>query len=424
MHSDDQLAKMPISEVVNLPGGNGLASPAFHMFRILRWEHVEEGVEALVCDGQLVPRTTLTVDWLRAIGKNRFFRRVLLQPAPLTNISAKALTEDGLDLTLTVSVKYMVVNPVYVAALQSPLVELTDLIIGLVAEYIRSDTLDSIVADDGKLRTALKRHLENAPTLNGHYAVTEILKAIPSGDESLLEIARQKRIAETQSGLIDIEGRNRVMEAGYQHEIDSQAAHLQDEMADRKHQRDMQAQRAKLVADVQQSALKAISDIASSGGNLKEVLPLLSRAVPGTTYEPPADPNVEVPLIETRTPSNQASRVERERAALLSLQTAGQIKSFEVFETQHALKGATVKVHTYEIIFTCPDTYPTDAPSVSVRLSEGNKFEPRILWISGVSETLAQLVVSVIPQVKTNESDSSTGQSAYRLSLDDVGGGG
>lgn len=425
MYSNDQIARMPISEVVNLPGGNALASPAFQMplnfFGLVGWQHVEEGVEALICDGQLVPRTNLTTDWLRALGRTKFFRRVLLQPAPLTDISAKALTKDQLELTLTVSAKYHVTDPVYVASLQAPLTELINLIVGLVAEYVRSDSLDNIISDDGKLRIELKKYLENSPTLSGHYSVTEILKALPTGDERLLEIFRQRRIAETQSGLIDAEGKNRVIKAGYEYEINQQSAILQDDLANRQHARDMEMAQAKLSADVQQSVLKAISDIASSGVDVRTVLPLLSRAVPGAANTTTSNLGEEVPLIGNSVVSGQASRIDKERATLSSLMSADQISSFEVFESQGLLKGATVKVLTYEIILTCKDDYPVTAPSVLVRFNDGKTFEPQTLWISGVSDNLAQVVVSVIPQVKLDESDSSGRQSPYRLNIDDLG---
>lgn len=425
MYSNEQIARMPITEVINLSGGNGLASPAFQMpldfLGLIGWEHIEKGVEALVCDGQIVPRTRLTADWLRLIGRTKYFRRVLLQPAPMSDISAKALTKDQLELTLIVSAKYNVVDPIYVASLQAPLTELRDLIVGLIAEYIRSDTLDSIFSDDGSLRSTLKDHLENAASLLGHYRVTEILKALPTGDERLLELVRQKRIAETRSGLIEIEGRNKEKEAGYQQSIDRQSALVQDELANRQHVRDMEKQAAQLAAEKQISAYKVISDIASSGIDVRPVLPLLGAAVAGAQNALPTPSEQNAPLIEANlTPTISLSRIEKERAALASLQSNGLIQSFEIFESQTRLDGVVVKLPAYEIVLTCADTYPTQAPDVIVRFSSGKKFEPQVYWIPNVSDSLAQVVVSVIPQVKVDASSAADRPTAYRLNMDDL----
>ena len=70
---------------------------------------------------------------------------------------------------------------------------LTNLVTGVVAEYIRSDTLENIVKDDGTLRHQLKQILESSPSIRGNYNVGEVLKALPTGDERILEIIRKTR---------------------------------------------------------------------------------------------------------------------------------------------------------------------------------------------------------------------------------------
>ena len=67
-----QLAEMPIFEVVRMPGGNGLASPTFQVplnfLSVFGWQHVEQDVEALICDGEVITKTRFTTDWMRIIG--------------------------------------------------------------------------------------------------------------------------------------------------------------------------------------------------------------------------------------------------------------------------------------------------------------------------------------------------------------------
>ena len=121
---------LPISEAVNPShGGNGLASAPFRPFlsflTIAGWLEIKEpDKECLVIDTQyLVRRTQFYIAPMRLLGKPLTGRRVLLSPAPLNDVSAKALTKDQLELTLVVSVKYDVANPAYVASLQAPLTE-------------------------------------------------------------------------------------------------------------------------------------------------------------------------------------------------------------------------------------------------------------------------------------------------------------
>lgn len=426
MRRDEDLFRLPINQVVKLEGGNGLASPAFHapltFLGAFGWQHVEEGVEALVCDGEVVPRTHFTTDWLRTLGRRKFLRRVQLQPAPLTDVRATALTSDQIELTLTVSVKYEVVDPGYVASLQDPIGELTNLVIGCAAEFIRSKSFESTVGDEGRLRPLLKQVLEREPSIRGRYSIVQILKALPSGDDRLIEIVRQRRIAAAEHGLTEERGKNRLIEAQYDQQIAARKADLQEMMADRQHGRQMEELHAKLAAETQQSFLQAFADIAAAGMDPSKLAPLLTsdRSSVKTQGRGLLEDRSQ-PIPESNRGGDQDSPVERERAALASVQAAGHIDSFELLLAGGELVGAIATAPSYEVVLRCGETYPADAPEVTVRFKDGSSFSPSLHWISGVNNMLAQALVAVLPQANQRAPEGND-QGVFRFNFDDSTG--
>jgi hypothetical protein len=144
MMTNEEIAQMPIHEVVNQPGGNGLASPTISdsaKYSVdLGWHNIEQGVEACVCDGKHIPHTEAKSEFRRLIGRKSFVRRVLLNPSPLEVVST-AITQDEMKLTLSIAIKYEVKNPVYVASLSDPLAELENFFEELLLSVFGPDLL-------------------------------------------------------------------------------------------------------------------------------------------------------------------------------------------------------------------------------------------------------------------------------------------
>jgi hypothetical protein len=272
------LAQISIYEAVRLPGGNGLATPLFEMpaefFRVFSWQHVEAGTEVLIIDGQVLRQSDGLVNPFGLLFRRQYGRRVLLRPAPLTDINAKALTSDQLDLTLTVSVNFMVSDPLKVAAMEAPLTTLTNVVAGLTAEYIRGETLATIVKDDSQLRNTLRERLNVAPSLREAFEVIEVLKAIPTGDERLIEIGRETRAEEARRSLIIAQGQNRLADNAINHEIAALRAQLDEQRKEADHRRAMQLKEAEVMAQNFQSMAAAIalaSSTGADGGKLAEM---------------------------------------------------------------------------------------------------------------------------------------------------------
>ncbi len=286
MKLSQQISRASIYDVVKLSGGNGLASPTFEIpaefFGIFSWQYVEEGTEALIIDGQIIQRADPVVNLL-SFFRRKYGRRVLLRPAPLIDLSANALTSDQMALTLTVSVNYAVCNAQQVAAMERPIETIRQLVIGTVAEHIRTDTLLNILSDNGVLRNELCERLNHAPSIREIFNVVEVLKALPTGDERLIELGRKVREAEMRQPLIDLEGRNQTAAYAYDHQISMLKAHLDDQVRASEHQRDMQRRQTELDAQNFQSMAASIALAASTGADparVAEVFLTMARQPP------------------------------------------------------------------------------------------------------------------------------------------------
>lgn len=426
-YSGYQLSSMSIHEVVNLPGGNGLASPAFHaplnFLGIFGWHHVENGVEVLLCDGQEVTKTYFTTDWLHAIGRRTFLRRVLMQPPPLTDVKAKALTNDQLQLTLELSVKYNVLDAQYVAAVQDPLSELRDTVIGCASELIRAMPFNTIVSDTGMIRNRLKLMLDSEPSIRGHFSIVQILKAIPTGDERLIEVARQTTIEQGKQGLVTAEGENKLIGAQYQEQIDRQQAQLAEERANLQHARDMESDQMRLIAETQQVFFKTLGEVAKGGIDPSVLLESASK-IPQMMNPPQqtSTPNRALTGTTTTQQSTTVNIVEEERIELQMLQEAGQIETFNILSSGEKFNGAIVQTKKYEIIFTCSDTYPNAPPDVVVRYQDGRKMTPNLTWIPRINASIAKAVVTVMLQADIEQDSSSSATQGFRLNLDGIKG--
>lgn len=423
------MSTMPIDQVVQLPGGNGLASPAFqaplNFLGIYGWQHVEQGVEALVCDGEVITKTRFSSDWLSAVGRRRYLRRVLLQPAPLQGIKATALTRDKFNVTLTVSVKYTVGDPVHVASLQDPITEISGALIGCASELARSMTLEGILGDTGEMRHDLQQRLGSEPGLAGWYHIVQVLSITAQGDERVLEVDRQRRVVEGERGLVNARGENDLIAAQYAAQITAGQARIEEMRADRAHAREMEKLTAEFAAQGQQALFAALGSVAAAGmdpGRLAEVFrstPQIAAGQPAMAARKALPDGAELREDPART-----DPVERERALLASIQTSGHIQSFDVFGSGGNLEGVIVQTGRYEVVMTCPTDYPSVPPEALVRYQDGTSFTPTVPWIVGVSESLAQVLLAVLPQADQNAKSHNKPGSGFGFAFDaDVEGG-
>jgi hypothetical protein len=413
MATDQEIAQMPIQEAVKLPGGNGLASPAFqiplNILFIYGWHNIEQGVEACVCDGVRIPKTRLKAEFMRLMGRKNFVRRVLLKPAPL-EIVATGLTKDELKLSLSIAVKYEVQAVEYIASLSDPIEELKNIFEGATSEYVRSNPFGYFINDKGDVRTELKERFERSETIKGRYLINEVLKAIPSGDETLIEISRKTEAAKLQGGLVEAEGENRQTEAKHNLAIGRDQAMLDEEIAQRKHEREKAIRELEAKEEILKTALNAIGQVAAAGIDpskvTQDVIGSLTNSVQNTRLtagttptlldNPPSQQVIDIKPQEVK-------QLEIEKRGLESIKNKVGITTYDILETNSIVRGAIIQMEGYEIIFSCGDNYPLDEPVASVRFADGTTKSLQDYWFAGLSNTLAQAVLAIVPQIRTIE---------------------
>jgi len=384
-------------------GGNGLSSasyvPSLNFLRTLGWLSIKDSdKECIVIDGRhVIRRTRLFFAPMLLVGKPINARRVLLSPPPLEDIKATALTSDQLNLTLVVTVKYSVIDPIYVASLAAPLAELTNLITGVIVERIHAHTLEDIVKDDGTLRQMLKRTLSESVSIKNHFRIDEVLKALPTGDERIIEIIRQTREAIQKQALIDQEGQNRERVATVDLAIKKKEAELEEEFTQRQHRRDMEILHLQQEYEAMRELMRTIAQVAASGVNpgpaIREIRAILSETKPEAVASLPP----EVP--------ESLSLFHQEHANLQAVQDKLGYKSFYL----QPLAGnadqpgsAVVKFHEYTIQVDCPAEYPAVAPQVVLQPSQGDSAEIAVPWFAG--SNLIDAVTAAVMQVRIQKS--------------------
>lgn len=401
MTNDQQLATMPISDAVNQPGGNGLASPAFetplNFFGVFGWQNVEAGVEALISDGKLVPYTRTMTDFLRILGRRRFMRRVLLKPAPL-EVRAEGLTADQLRLSLEVAVKFEVGDPVHVASLENPLSELTNVAVGIISEYIRTRALTDLMKDSGRTRRDLLAELVESTCITRHYHIVEVQKALPTGDERLIEIKREEELAQAEAGLLEARGENEEITARHQAEIARGEAEIQDEFAKRDHWRRMERADLEGRIELVKTAVETLGQVAAGGIDPTPLAQdFIARLTDQASHGEPRKQR-ERPPGSAEITTGQRSQVEQEREMLESIKESVGIVAYDVAATGEQVKGAVIQMPEYEIVFACDMDYPDTQPQVMVRFRDGRSMQPALAWASGVTNSMAQAVLVIVAQ--------------------------
>ncbi|MBA3816182.1 MAG: hypothetical protein H0X29_06625 [Parachlamydiaceae bacterium] len=147
-----------------------------HEFQIsiFGWENIEWGREVLVVEGQVFDKTRFMVNLMGLIGRGKYARRVIVNPSPLC-VKAASLSSDLFPATLEISVNYQVMNPAKIVTEHQPLTALSDVIQGLLREYITAIPEDSIIHDKGDLRLEIHKRISQSPFIVERYRISEIL---------------------------------------------------------------------------------------------------------------------------------------------------------------------------------------------------------------------------------------------------------
>lgn len=407
MRERHDLSEMDIKQAVLPPNGNGLATVAFTprwgFLSVFGWKHVEEGVEAWVCDGEVLPSTTIARDLRHIIGHKQFVRRVILHPEPL-RVEATAKTSDLLDITLEVSIAYSVVDAVYVAATSEPLVELQEAARGVIMEFAPSHTLLELIQDDsGDTRRALQDRLNKSTVFSGHYAIEEVLSVAPKGDSRLIDIATETRLAEAAAALIEQEGLNQQIAASHELQIEQERLEQEDEFKQRDHERLLESERLKEQGATARAALEAVGQLGRSGvftpeqmtkflGGTRELVG--GNALTAGDSEPGSAAIRSVK--ELTAPVGRT--VADEEEALESIAQEYGILEYHVFHVGAGIGGASVKFRGSEITFTTDASYPLTAPIATVTSGDGSQLTPAFHWFKGRS-TLADAVLAILAKL-------------------------
>lgn len=407
MPNDKAIVTAVIQEAVKMQGGNGLSSPPFqpplNFMLIFAWINVENGVEALVSNGEVLTQTRLKSDFLRLMGKRVFFHRVLLKPAPIS-ATATALSRDEMKVSINVSLKLEVLDPVYVASAQDPLGELTNLITGITAETIRFFESDELVSLDKEIKQMILAKLSESPVVSKHYSIIEILNVMPIVDETLIEIRRKIKAAESESGLIEVEGKNKVISANYEMLIEQDNVKLQEAVKDQDHARDMEKLKLESQTKVVEGLLNAFSEFGRSGispgSSMKDLIGIfVQHQADDSNYLLGGQQETKKLGSESNIPASVMNQKEKEIQALNSIKEKMGIVSFEVLGSEK-VNGAVVQCKGFEVLFTCPQEYPDKQPTAVIRRADGSEAFPSDYWVEGVNNLLAQAVVPIILQAE------------------------
>jgi hypothetical protein len=405
MASDKEIQEMPIGEAILLPGGNGLATPPFKpnfgFLGSVGWRHVEQGVEAVVCDGEVIETTALHHDIKRIFQHKQFIRRVLLKPQPIT-VTSQARNAEYLPVELEISFSYAVADPAQVAAQERPLVTLQEAAQGLVAEFIRSRTLQELLEDsNGASRELLKQRLLSSPVIAGTYVIVDVLKALVGGDTRLIDAANEAAATAADRTRLREENINRELRTETDLKIERNRKELEDEYKERDQARLMEQKRLEEQGATLRTLLQAAGEIGKGGMSPESLKGLFPGAFISSGGWVEREPSSGTPNFEVRhSLPHQPARANLEREALESIKPQVGMITFDLAESAGEVRGAILQFPEYSIMFACGEGYPQDPPEVEIRRRDGAIFQPTTTWIPGLS-MLAHLVQAIIPQANT-----------------------
>lgn len=406
MTTDNELVRLSIQDAVRPPEGNGLSSrafqPPFNFMLIFSWINIENGVESIVFDGHPITKTELKSDLLRLIGRKRYFHRVLLKPTPLT-VQREAISKDQLHVQIKTSIKYEVINPCYVCSIQSPLVELSEIVSQAVADCISVYDSHDLLTQNKQIRNYVHRSIQDSQIVKNNYEIIEVLQILPTIDERFIKVQNEVAEAEIRTRLIDIDGDNRVLAAGYDTKIRKENEEVNQEILDKEHCRNVDLIRIKENAETLRAGLDALKGLAISGIDptpiTRDVLSLLDNQ---SKYHS-GNPQI-VSAERTYLPSNidgntglDAQQIEKEKGALDSIKEKIGILTYDVTKIDKGL-FALLQFERFEIHFVCGSNYPKEGPIATIRYPDETEKTPENYWITGVYNLLAQALFNIIPQ--------------------------
>lgn len=403
MATDRQIAQMDIESAVRLSGADSLASPPFQVplgFGLAGWQHVEWGREVLVVDGKAYDKTGFVSDWMKIVGRRKYVHRVLLNPARL-DVTATSLTSDQFEAALEISLNYQVINPVLIVNEQQPIASLRDHIQGMVREYIGSMNLSSILFATSNLRQELKSKFSASSFISARYKVEEVLKALPSGDERLPEVERQKQQQSASLDLIDIEGELSMKAAKYQLEIDELKMLQDDKFANRDFVRQWSMQKMELDAQLQQKLLDTFASMVNGGIADEAMLQQLRDMVQVSELSLPELMSQIPHLLQSpESLPEHSSIIDVETQGLERLKSTGEISSFKAWLNEENRLQVYANKDLLVIEVKCPNGYPQIPPEIGIRLPSGEfrSMDPAMYWKGSVSKTLSRAISTVLQQ--------------------------
>lgn len=406
MTTDNELVRLSIQDAVRPPEGNGLSSrafqPPFNFMLIFSWINVENGVESIVFNGNPITKTELKSDLLRLIGRKRYFHRVLLKPSPLT-VQREAISKDKLHVQIKTSVKYEVINPSYVCSIQSPLVELTEIVSQAVADCISVYDSHDLLSQNKQIRNYVHRSIQDSQIVKNNYEIIEVLQILPIIDERYIEIQNEISEAEIRTTLIDIDGEKRVKAAGYDTRIRKENEEVNQEILDKQHIRNVELKSIEENSETFRAGLDVLKGLALGGidptttaKNLLSFLDYQSRYRSGNPKIVSAEKNYLPSSIDGNNELD-ALQIEKEMGALESIKEKIGILTYDVTKIDKGI-FALLQFERFEIHFVCGSNYPKEEPIATIRYLDDTEKTPENYWIPGVYNLLAQALINIIPQ--------------------------
>ena len=141
---------------------------------------------------------------------------------------------------------------------------------------------------------------------NDAFEIIEVLKALPTGDERLIEIARQTRAEKARTTLIGAQGKNLLAEAQVALEITRMHADMDEQRKAADHQRVMVIREAELKAQNLQSMAAAMALAASSGGDTAKLADMFLNLI-GKPNIAPSLPDFSINAEPPSAPESPAS---------------------------------------------------------------------------------------------------------------------
>jgi len=353
-------------------GGNGLATGKLPYKWLLNWRtfvYVEPNEYCAVVGGKRkIPSS-------RRLTKSPFepnpsIKHVLLYPEPRQNITVQGIrSSDQWLVTLTVSVKYEVVDPVRVAGLPDPISELDQLIQGALIDYIGKHQAASFTGSEKQVKEVVLGVLKESETLRS-FKIVEVLKAQAQPEQGAIEPIRDLGIEDKRRELAEKQAARKEVEALVN-------ARTEDIRALGPFKRELIKLRLTQGPAVFQSVFEKFAAVAEQGGaSQSQLLETFDRLVTEFSGSMNVGESVYEPITMRQLPASQAlSRREREESELERLISRSVINNYQLIVKGEQIRGVEVNLPGCTIKLSCLGSYPEKPPRVIV-LDKQNRAYP------------------------------------------------